>query len=96
MIFSIASCATQKKAQDKERAALDSWLNHSKAELIQAWGPPTRYESDGKGGEILIYENTVKVANIIYGTYMEKNVINYKQMYVNSSGIIYYWRSGRM
>lgn len=96
--LSLVSCTTQKELQkqkdDKERAIYDSWLQHPKSELIRSWGAPTRTVTDGQGGEILIYETSRKIANVIYGTYMERTITNYKEMFVNSSGIIYHWRSG--
>ncbi len=34
----------------------NSWIGSHKSTLIQSWGPPSRYESDGKNGEILVFE----------------------------------------
>ena len=55
----------------KRKEVFDSYLNHHKSELIQNWGPPTRRDNDGKGGEILIYERTVTTRAVFYGTYRE-------------------------
>jgi len=32
-----------------------SWVGHTRAELIEVWGNPTRAGNDGEGGEILTY-----------------------------------------
>jgi|ERR1035438_10870288 hypothetical protein len=92
-------CDTQKKLQEKETAdetaALNSWLNHPKSELIRSWGAPTRVVSDGQGGEVLVYESERKMANVVYNTYLEKTITYYKEMFVNKDGLIYYGRSGR-
>lgn len=88
------SCTTTQKAQDKTREVMDSWMGHHKSELIQSWGPPQRYESDGKGGEILIYEKKVTRGAVIYGTYHEKTSYPYNMFYADSAGKLYYWRTG--
>lgn len=35
---------------------MQSWVGHPKSELIAQWGYPTRTGSDGKGGEILVWD----------------------------------------
>ena len=48
--FLISSCTSTNKlskTQEEERATMESWMGHSKAELIQSWGPPTKITSDG-------------------------------------------------
>lgn len=68
----------------KKRAKMDSWLHHSKHELILKWGPPVRTTSDGADGEILIYCST---------RYYDGNTFyNYRMFYANGSGEIYSWR----
>lgn len=85
-------CATFN--QEKIKKALDSWLGSHKSGLIQSWGPPTRYESDGKGGEILVYEKARTVGMFYYGSYIQRTFIDYTDMFCDSNGIIYYWRNG--
>jgi hypothetical protein len=88
------------KAMNK---AMDSWVGCHKSDLIKQMGPPTRYESDGKDGEILIYEYSQ--GRQIPGTaymgsdgnlhYTAPTMVNnqaYRMFYVNNKGIIYYWR----
>jgi hypothetical protein len=92
-------CVSQKELQaqrdEETRKVMDSWTGAHKSKLIQSWGPPTRYDSDGQGGEILIYEYTRTVGAYVYGSYMQRTFVDYKEMFANKEGIIYYWRTGR-
>lgn len=65
---------------------MDSWMGHSKQELLMKWGMPTRESSDGNGGQIVMYA---------YESYIPGyfNVWDYKMFYINASGNIYYWRT---
>lgn len=86
----LISCDTSKKIQQ----TMDSWMGHHKSELIQSWGPPTRYESDGKGGEILIYEKSVTRGSVIGNTYYQNTRHPYNMFYADKDGKLYYWRTG--
>jgi len=76
---------------------MDLWVGHHKSELILSWGPPTRVTSDGKGGEILIYEyeryfgqNPGQVYRD--GSYTAPTPIRYtayRMFYVDKAGYIY-------
>jgi hypothetical protein len=35
---------------------MDSWVGNNYRDVIAAWGPPTSTIDDGKGGQILIYQ----------------------------------------
>lgn len=101
LLFS-SSCKTTSFAQ-KEKTMMDSWLGHTKAELLQSWGPPTKTDSDGQGGEILTYDKTVTLGQTpgtVYGngngginyTRPNNNVVTRSRMfYVNQQGKIYHW-----
>lgn len=84
----------RKERDEESKRIMDSWVNHHKSELIRSWGPPTRYDSDGQGGEILIYEYTRTVGATIYGSYLQRTFVDYKEMFANKDGLIYYWRTG--
>jgi len=82
---------------------MNSWVGVHKSDLIRAWGPPSRYESDGSRGEILIYEyrtgyqlpGTAYIGqdgNLYYTNPTQINRDSYRMFYVNKKGIIYYWR----
>jgi hypothetical protein len=102
----LMGCATtgnnQRNQEEETRKIMNSWLGRDKSELIQSWGPPSSYDSDGKGGEILTYRSqpiTIQLPYMFgrgkYGnTVFSKTVIKYRQFYVNEKGIIYYWRVG--
>jgi len=85
---------TQKERTEETRRIMDSWMGHHKSELIRSWGPPTRYDSDGQGGQILIYEYTRTVGATIYGSYLQRTFVDYKEMFANGDGYLYYWRTG--
>ena len=86
----VLSCGTSKKIQE----TMDSWMGNHKSELIKSWGPPNRYESDGAGGEILIYEKSVTRGGVINGTYYENTSHPYSMFYADKTGKLYYWRTG--
>ena len=64
-------------------------MGHSKQEIIMSWGPPSRVADDGNGGELLIYGNQIFIPQY------NLNYWDYKMMYVNNEGKIYYWRTSR-
>ncbi len=86
ILFMFQSCSAFVYPNKKEKAIFDSYINETKATLIERFGAPTRVLSDGKNGEIVIYENTQFVSG--------QPCILYKDMYVNSQGIIYKWKAG--
>lgn len=96
--LTINGCVSQKELQaqeaEKTQKAMDSWKGHHKSRLIQSWGPPTRYDADGQGGEILVYEYTRTVGAYVYGNYMQRTFVDYKEIFTTKDGIIYYWRMG--
>jgi protein involved in sex pheromone biosynthesis len=61
LIIIISSCSSFVS----QREIHDSWMGSHKSELIRSWGPPTRIQSDGEGGEILIYESAQTSGYII-------------------------------
>ena len=75
---------------------MQSWIGHSKAEIIQSWGPPQGgYTSDGQGGEILLYNSSKTLYIPVSGMVVQKDVQDYNQVYCHSDGTIYYIRWGR-
>lgn len=80
----------------KERKVLDSWLGSSKHSLIVSWGPPQQTQSDGDGGEVLIYSNRVYSPPIQLATGGWLPATDYyhnRMMYVNDNNKIYSWRT---
>jgi hypothetical protein len=74
--FLLASCTTT-------REVMDSWVGHSKHELLMSNGSPNQISGDGNGGEILTY---------VYQSSFYGNVKNvYKHFYCDSNGKIYHW-----
>ncbi len=98
VLILFSGCTSTKKTQaeqaQKNKETMNSWLKHHKSELIRSWGPPARYDSDGQGGEILIYEYNKTVGAVINGNYIQRTFVDYKEMFANSEGIIYHWRTG--
>jgi hypothetical protein len=89
-LFTLMACATGPSKKEIH----ESWLGAHKSQLIKSWGPPNRYASDGKGGEILIYEKSRTTGAIISGTYFETTNVKFSEFYVNENGYIYYYRYG--
>ncbi len=96
--YTHSGCVSQQELQKQKNEAtinaLNSWKGSHKSALIQSWGPPTRYDSDGQNGEILIYENKRTIGSYLYGNYIQRTFVDYTEMFVNSAGIIYFWRKG--
>ena len=92
-----------RRFKNKKKTTMNSWLGSTKAQLIQSWGPPTKVTSDAQGGEILIYDKTVKFPqnpgsvyqgydNSIQYTNPESTTITRSRMfYVDANGKIYHW-----
>ncbi len=99
MIALLSGCGTSQKARkarnDKENSMFNKWLNHSKAELIQAWGPPDSTFSDGKTGNILLYKERTDYKSVMNENYTGTQFSFRKEMYINADSTIYYWRSWR-
>ena len=81
---------------------MDSWLNHHKSKLIMEWGPPNRITTDGKGGEIYIYEKSRTRAHTMtnfLGVELDNPIttintnVSYRQLFIDGNGRIYHWRT---
>ncbi len=82
----LTACTSQKEI-------MNSWLGSTKQNLIMSWGPPARTASDGGAGEILVYANQG-----YWPGYNGQGAFvfwDYRYMYANSDGIIYYWMTRR-
>jgi hypothetical protein len=95
------SC-TVSKPQPTMQDVVNSWMGSKKSEIIMEWGPPSGgVTSDGKGGEILIYNNmrTIYMKNPYapsgFSPTIGKTINNYRQVYCDPNGTIYYIRWGR-
>jgi hypothetical protein len=94
ILFLLSSCVTNQQLQEENKRIMDSWLGSHKSDLIRSWGPPGRYESDGKGGEILIWETRQTHGVVLTGTYYERTSYPYRMFYADQNGKLYYWRTG--
>lgn len=53
-VIFLAGCMTDQQRND----IMASWMGHDMNDLIAAWGAPNSVMSDGKGGQILIYDKS--------------------------------------
>lgn len=96
IIATLIGCGPSQKVLDaKEDALFNKWLNHSKTELIQAWGQPDSAKTDGKSGEILIYKEGIDYKSVMNGKYTGKQYSFRREMYINADSLIYYWKAWR-
>jgi hypothetical protein len=92
--------------EDEEEKAMNSWLGSKKSTLILQWGPPTRTQSDGDGGQILIYDSSPmsfqekpgriyrnQNGSIGYTSPTSSTVVRMRMFYVRENGQIYHWRA---
>lgn len=88
---------------EKISKAMNSWVGSHYSDMMLKWGPPTYSTSDGKGGQILVYQYERSGGSIPgYATKIGKTVfytaprnVNYtaeRMFWVNDKGIIYSWR----
>jgi len=93
------SCAptyeTQTSKAEEVKKVFDSWMGIHKSQLIKSWGAPTRTVPDGNGGEILVYESSKTAGTVVYGYYMQKTAVDFKEMFADKNGKLYYYRYGR-
>lgn len=47
-------------AKQRMSEAMDSWMGHSRDDLIAGWGPPSQ-EMQGSNGTIIVYEYTGQI-----------------------------------
>jgi hypothetical protein len=99
-LVTVLGCDSTKKIEEqrkKEEAELDMWKGDKKSELIREWGAPRRYEDDGDGGEIMVYEKSAIIKD--YGEYdhtkvTTRLVTKFTEFFVHADGRIYHWRTG--
>ncbi len=48
----MVGCTSTKKV-------MNSWLGHSKHDVIMGWGPPSKVSSDGNGGKCLLFSPSI-------------------------------------
>ena len=79
---------------------MNSWKGAHKSVLFMSWGPPTRVDPDGRGGEILTYvfdRNTGhKISKTLYGDDYVVKPTGWqarRMFWVNKKGIIYHWQA---
>lgn len=98
----IAKLSPEERNLEEEVKTLNSWMGYHKSKLIASWGAPSRTASDGKGGEVLVFENrhgpgVAMTMNIGAFTPFSTTValpetFVCKEIYTNSDGVIYTWR----
>lgn len=99
----LVSCVSSKV---QTREVMDSWVGHTKQELLMSWGPPARVSSDGAGGEIIVYARQVYIppqTSTFYDSYGGSststlpavNYWDYRMFWINKDGIVYHWMTQR-
>jgi hypothetical protein len=88
---------------DNITKVMQSWVGSHYSDLMLSWGPPTFSTSDGKGGQILVYQFnreggqipgfSTKIGKTLF--YTAPQNISYtaeRMFYVDENGIIYFGR----
>jgi len=98
----LTGCATRRT---RETEIMRSWIGYHQSELIAEWGPPTRIMPDGKGGTVLDYSyyknlgGSGSITSVGRWRFMSISRSGYgsaRFFYVNSDGIIYNFKWGRL
>ena len=88
--ISFCSCATTHRSmsvQEQEAYIKQQVLGEHKSNVIAVFGKPTYSTSDGKGGEIVVFDQS-KSAYMPYSqVYM--TIIHRNTFFINSSGYVY-------
>lgn len=83
---------------------MQSWVGSHYSDLMLQWGPPTRSTTDGRGGQILIYEydrNTGQIpgtartnpdGSVSYTAPRSTGYVATRMFWVTAEGRIYNWR----
>lgn len=99
VLFLLGGCSSGEEISK----VMDSWVGSHYSDMMLKWGPPTYSTSDGKAGQILVYQYDRRGGQIpgyvteIGGTvfYTAPQNVSYvaeRMFYVNEKGIIYSWR----
>jgi len=109
-VLFLTSCSSThlSKVQLEEQKLMNSWIGHTKSELLQTWGPAKNISSDGKGGEIYSFEKTLSFGqsagqiysgsnnNIYYTNPQNRVATRIYNFFIDKNGKIYTWQlSGR-
>lgn len=88
LLILLWSCTTPSRVTYQEA------LGKTKQQIIMERGAPDRIESDGAGGEILVYEwsNQQNVGGRNGRTGSFRELRRYNQYYVDADGIVYFVR----
>ena len=58
-MVAFSACSTTRRVSSRGAGDSDrSWVGSNTTEILQAMGEPSRIDTDGRGGSILIYEST--------------------------------------
>lgn len=111
-VVMLSSCSvlqnmTTKPVMSSSEPGLNAaWQGHSYAEIVRAFGAPTRTASDGAGGTIYVYEetktkyttstSTVNVGNTIDSETTAETTREFSKFYVDGNDSCYLVRSNRV
>ncbi len=98
-LMCLASCGTYQTVS-RVSEYTNQYVGQNHNYIVQRWGPPTRQTSDGAGGTILIYENSVQKSNAvadnvnpIAGTYnpavLTQTFTSYANFFIGDDSICY-------
>ena len=96
VLFSAVSCTTPRYISNLPSLQTE-WVGRSHADIVRAFGAPTREVSDGADGQILVYESfyTTHDTDEFMGDFTTTSVEhrNFKELYLDSAGTCYDVRS---
>ena len=94
VMFSTLSCTTPRLVSATPELQ-SAWVGKTHADIVRAFGAPTRECSDGADGYILIYESF----RTVYDTWLDGSMKDsreersFKEFYIGSDGVCYDVRS---
>ena len=76
-----------------KQEVLNSWVGDHESNIIASWGPPSRTTPDGRGGHVLVWDDS-RTAGVALPSYNSAVIVpvhhqSYRAAWVNDQGVIY-------
>ncbi|MBQ3440441.1 MAG: hypothetical protein IJG35_10745 [Bacteroidales bacterium] len=94
-ILALTSCSTARRVSSDP---VQPWVGCTTEEIIKAMGDPSRIDSDGKGGSVIVYESEPGYDDPNYDILdpeASKRPRQYARFYLDSEGICYHVDTNR-
>ena len=105
MLLALTSCMPAIKYIPLESSYNEDWVGKTYTEILRHYGAPSRVESDGQDGKILVYEKTTKITNTSVNTHngmfdpdyttTVRTDTDYAHFFIDSDNVCYLVKTNR-